>query len=175
MCGFFFFLYYVLIHLQYGRPGLNPRVGKIRWKTAWQQTPVFLPRESPWTEEPGRLQFMGLQSQTWLSVKAFSFIYIAVILVMSLNHAVTPLHPILSANLSLSWTSELWEIHYCCLSHPDCGVWQGSPSRPIHRSSQWWSRVRQHPSPPSSRSSSPASRQVLTRASTFIITARGGR
>ena len=28
---------------------------------AWQPTPVFLPGESPWTEEPGRLQSMGLQ------------------------------------------------------------------------------------------------------------------
>ena len=28
---------------------------------AWQPTPVLLPGESPWTEEPGRLQFMGLQ------------------------------------------------------------------------------------------------------------------
>ena len=27
-------------------------------------TPVFLPGESPWTEDPGRLQSMGLQSQT---------------------------------------------------------------------------------------------------------------
>ena len=31
------------------------------WKRAWQLTPVFLPGESPWTEEPGRLQSMGLQ------------------------------------------------------------------------------------------------------------------
>ena len=28
---------------------------------AWQPTPVFLPGESPWTEEPGRLRSMGLQ------------------------------------------------------------------------------------------------------------------
>ena len=28
---------------------------------AWQPIPVFLPGESPWTEEPGRLQSMGLQ------------------------------------------------------------------------------------------------------------------
>ena len=27
----------------------------------WQPTPVFWPGESPWTEEPGRLQSMGLQ------------------------------------------------------------------------------------------------------------------
>ena len=39
----------------------NPWVGKIFWRRAWQPTPVFLPRESPWTEEPGRLQSMGSQ------------------------------------------------------------------------------------------------------------------
>ena len=32
-----------------------------------QPAPVFLPIESPWTEEPDGLQFMGLQSQTPLS------------------------------------------------------------------------------------------------------------
>ena len=31
------------------------------WKRAWQSTPLFLSGESPWTEEPGRLQSMGLQ------------------------------------------------------------------------------------------------------------------
>ena len=30
-------------------------VGKIPWRRAWQPTPIFLPGESPWTEEPGRL------------------------------------------------------------------------------------------------------------------------
>ena len=30
-------------------------------RRAWQPTPVFLPGESPWTEEPGRLQSMGWQ------------------------------------------------------------------------------------------------------------------
>ena len=39
----------------------NPWVGKIPWRRAWQPTPVVLPRESPWTEEPGGLQSMGLQ------------------------------------------------------------------------------------------------------------------
>jgi len=28
---------------------------KIPWRRAWQPTPVFLPGESPWTEEPGWL------------------------------------------------------------------------------------------------------------------------
>ena len=35
------------ICLQCGRPGFNPRVGKIPWRRAWQPTPVFLPGESP--------------------------------------------------------------------------------------------------------------------------------
>ena len=34
--------------------------GKIPWRRAWQSTPVFLPGECPWTEEPGRLQSIGL-------------------------------------------------------------------------------------------------------------------
>ena len=37
------------------RPGFNPWVRKISWRRAWQPTPVFLPGESPWTEEPGGL------------------------------------------------------------------------------------------------------------------------
>ena len=36
-------------------------VGKLPWRRAWQHTPVFLPGESPWTEEPGGLQSMGSQ------------------------------------------------------------------------------------------------------------------
>ena len=35
--------------------------GKIPRRRAWQPTPVFLPGESPRTEEPGRLQSMGSQ------------------------------------------------------------------------------------------------------------------
>ena len=31
------------------------------WGRKWQPTPVFLPGEIPWTEEPGRLQSMRLQ------------------------------------------------------------------------------------------------------------------
>ena len=39
--------------------GFDPWVGKNPWSRAWQPTPVFLPGESPWTEEPGGLQSMG--------------------------------------------------------------------------------------------------------------------
>ena len=43
------------------RPGFDPWVGKISWRRAWQPTPVFLPGEFLWTEEPGRPQLMGSQ------------------------------------------------------------------------------------------------------------------
>ena len=41
--------------------GFDPWLGKIPWRKKWQSTPGFLPGESPWTEEPGRLQSMGSQ------------------------------------------------------------------------------------------------------------------
>ena len=37
----------------------DPWVGKTPWRRKWQ--PVFLPGESPWTEESGGLQSMGSQ------------------------------------------------------------------------------------------------------------------
>ena len=49
------------ICVQCGRPGFDPWVGKILCRRAWQPTPVFLPGELPWTEQPGGLQFMGSQ------------------------------------------------------------------------------------------------------------------
>ena len=39
----------------------DPWVGKLPWRRAWQLAPVFLPGESPWIEEAGRLQSMGSQ------------------------------------------------------------------------------------------------------------------
>ena len=35
--------------------GLIPGLRISPWRRAWQPSPVFLPGESPWTEEPGRL------------------------------------------------------------------------------------------------------------------------
>ena len=43
------------------RPGFNPWAGRSPWRREWLPTPVFLPGESPWTEEPDGLQSMGLQ------------------------------------------------------------------------------------------------------------------
>ena len=46
------------ICLRCGRPRLDPWVGKMPWRR--ERLPI------PWTEEPGRLQFMGSQSRTQL-------------------------------------------------------------------------------------------------------------
>ena len=54
------------ICLQCGRPGFDPWVGKIPWRTVWQSTPVFLPGESPRTEEPGANWYM-----VWYSGQIF--------------------------------------------------------------------------------------------------------
>ena len=55
-----------------GRPGLAPWVGKIPCRRAWQPTPVFLPGVSPWTEEPGGLQCVGLRRVRHDSVPKYS-------------------------------------------------------------------------------------------------------
>ena len=57
----FFSRYMPRSRLQCERPGFDPWVGKLPWRRAWQPTPVFLPAESQWTEEPGGLQSIGLQ------------------------------------------------------------------------------------------------------------------
>ena len=46
---------------QQNKLGFDPWVEKTSWMRAWQPTPVFLPGESPWTEEPGGLQ--SIESQ----------------------------------------------------------------------------------------------------------------
>ena len=58
-----------------GRPGFNPWVRKIPWRRKWQPTPVLLPGKIPWTEEPGRLQPMGLQRvrHNWATSLSFFF------------------------------------------------------------------------------------------------------
>ena len=39
-----------------GDTGLIPESRRFPWRRVWLSTPVFLPGESPWTEEPVRLQ-----------------------------------------------------------------------------------------------------------------------
>ena len=51
-------------------PGFDPWVQEIPWRRAWQPTPVFLPGESPWTQEPVGYSLCGrkqLDRTEWLS------------------------------------------------------------------------------------------------------------
>ena len=41
----------------------DPWIRKIAWRRTWQPTSVFLPEESPWTEQPGGLQSIGSLNQ----------------------------------------------------------------------------------------------------------------
>ena len=45
------------------RPGFDPWFGKVLWRREWQPSAVFsiLACRIPWTEDPGRLQSVGLQ------------------------------------------------------------------------------------------------------------------
>ena len=45
MSGFLWWLRWLRICLQCGRPGLSPLVGKIPWRVEWLPTPVYLPGE----------------------------------------------------------------------------------------------------------------------------------
>ena len=62
------------IHLQCGTPGFNPGLGRPSGG-GWQSTPVFLPGEFPWMEEPHGLQSMGLQRvvHVWVTKHSYYF------------------------------------------------------------------------------------------------------
>ena len=47
------------------RQGFDPWVGKIPWRRAQQPTPLFLPGESPWVEEPGGIAGVHGIAKSW--------------------------------------------------------------------------------------------------------------
>ena len=56
--GLSWWLRWLSVCLQCGRPGFNPWVGKIPWSRKWQPTPVLLPRTSH-----GRRSLVSIGSQ----------------------------------------------------------------------------------------------------------------
>ena len=65
----------------------------IPWRRARQPTPVLLPRESPWTEEPGRLQSMGSQRvrYDWATKQGAARLFTALVLQCSDALSTVPL------------------------------------------------------------------------------------
>ena len=58
------------IRLQCRRPWFDSWVGKIPWRRVWRPTPVFLPGESPGTEEPGGLIGSQRVRHDWLTKRS---------------------------------------------------------------------------------------------------------
>ena len=56
------------------RSGFNTWVQKIPWRKEWQPTPVFLPGETPWSEQPGGLQSMESQ-RFWNNLVTMTFTF----------------------------------------------------------------------------------------------------
>ena len=56
-----FWLRWQIIRLQCRRTGFDPRVRKIPWISGMATLSSILAWRIPWIEEPGRLQFVGLQ------------------------------------------------------------------------------------------------------------------
>ena len=66
-----------------GDLGSVPGLGRFPWRRAWQPTPVFLPGEPAWTEEPGRLQSMGSQRgrHDWATKHTYTLLLFSVIFI----------------------------------------------------------------------------------------------
>ena len=58
-----------------GDLGLTPGLGRFPWRKVWQPSLKFLPGDSLWTEEPGRLQSMGFQRA--ISIANFFYFWTA--------------------------------------------------------------------------------------------------
>ena len=88
------------------RPWFDPYVGKTPRRRAWQPTPVSLPGESQWREEPGRLQSMGSQRvrQDWATKHCTEQCYIQSL--MSYIYNSIPLLPI----RKFYWKGKKWII-----------------------------------------------------------------
>ena len=97
-----------IIHLQWGRPGFDPWVGKIPWRRERLPTPVFWPGESH-----GCIVHGVTKSQTWLS--NFDFVCV-------LSHLV------LSSSL---WLQGLWPTRLLCpWGFSKQEYWSGLPCPP---------------------------------------------
>ena len=104
----------IRVCLQCRKPRFDPWAGKIARRRAWQHPPVFVPGESPWIEETGKLQSMGSQrvGHNWVitvfgdSLVAQMVRYLLPVVASKINHVQ------LRISHQLSWlncfVNELW-------------------------------------------------------------------
>ena len=98
--------------LQCERPGFDPWVRKIPWRRAWQPPLVFLPGESPWTEDPGGLLSMALKrvGHNWATKHSTHIcIYIYVFMCVYIYCLATPVGLRDLSSLTRDWTLSSWK------------------------------------------------------------------
>ena len=85
---------------------------EICWRRAWQPTPVFLPGESPETEEPGWLESMGSQRvrHNWVTKHSM------VRLILTISITVIYLLPLFFIFFFQSFSA------FCCFNRAFCVV-----------------------------------------------------
>ena len=86
----------VKICLQCRRPRFNPWIGKSPWRRELQPTPVFLPGEFPWTEEPEgfqRLRHNWATNLTNLLFVTFFFFFLVFLQGFQNLHSPTRIKP----------------------------------------------------------------------------------
>ena len=114
-------------------------------RRVWQPTPVFLPGESPWTEEPGRLQCIGLyrvgQDWSYLSwhvVQLLSYVLLFVTPGTAVHQA--------SLSFTISWSllklmsiESVMPSNHLILCHPLLLLLQSFPASGSFQMSQFFS------------------------------------
>ena len=92
-----------------GRPEFSPWFRKIPWRRAWQPTRVFLPGETPLTEEPGGLQSMRSQRvrHNWATKHSTAHIYTYIWMHTLVNTHTILIHDIQNRNRNSNYLTEL--------------------------------------------------------------------
>jgi len=81
------------------RHRFDPWVEKIPWRRKWQPSPVSLPEKWTWTEEPGRLQSIGLKELDTTEELSTSSIYNTVLFVIEYHTELHSVHIIIPASV----------------------------------------------------------------------------
>ena len=97
------------------RSGFGPWVGKIPQRRAWQPTPVFLPGESPWTEDPDELQSIGSQRvrHDWSSLACMQSCAYALIACVHVCYMHCPGPHFVTSGASRGWSEALYRDTSC--------------------------------------------------------------